>query len=34
MQIIQRGLDVKDSCYLIYNTAVIIGFEPFVLDSE
>lgn len=27
MQIIQRGLGEKDSCYLIYNTAVLLDLN-------
>ena len=27
MQIIQRGLDEKDSCYRIYNTAVLLDLN-------
>ena len=27
MQIIQQGLDEKDSCYLIYNTAVLLDLK-------
>ena len=36
MQIIQRGLDEKDSCYLIYNTAVFLDLELlfWILNSK